>query len=133
MRLMFTAQQTTTAEHLGRDGVFDPPVRDQLQELALVGRPISVLFLVTVEEVLRWRQVEEMNIFDSGDGSQEVSKIVALGEPGELGVVIQTDVDDALDSGPLALGEKGLGRLLCKADGEEFDRSHDQRSLGQAS
>src|SRR5262249_50337335 len=62
-----------------------------------------------------------MNVFNSGDGSQEVSEIVALGKPGELGVVVEPDVNEAIDAGALELGEEGFRGLFGEADGEEMN------------
>src|SRR5439155_4383194 len=111
-------------EEVRGNGLFDLAVGDELSEVALVGRPVAIHFLVTVEQLLRRRQVEEVYVLDSGDGAQEVSEVVALGEPGELRVVVQPDVHDALHAAWWEHRKESLGRLLRELDGEELNGGH---------
>src|SRR5687767_4467709 len=115
VRLVLAAQEAASVEEVRGDGRFDVPMGNQLEEIALVGGPVLVGLLVPVEQVGRWGKIEKVDVLDAGDGLEKVGKVVALGEPRQLRVVVQANVDQTLDAGLLELGEERRGGLFGEA------------------
>lgn len=61
-----------------------------------------------------------MLVFDITYGFGEVTEIVFFGESGQLGDVVEADIDEALDAGIAERGEELLGGFFGEANGEEF-------------
>ena len=59
-----------------------------------------------------------MVIFDSTDRPEKIAEIIPLGETGQLGDVVEADVDHPLDASPDQTGKELLRRFLGETDGK---------------
>jgi hypothetical protein len=57
-----------------------------------------------------------VEVLDVADGFEEVGKVVAFGEGGELRCVAEKDVDEAANAGGLQRVEEVFGGALGEAD-----------------
>jgi len=90
-----------------------------------------VLF-VGVEDVLSGREQRQVDVVDAENLLEEELKVVAFRESGELGDVIEADIDDAFGAAIAQEPEELRRGLLGKADGVDGGiRIH--RSMGHPS
>jgi hypothetical protein len=94
-----------------------------------------MVLAVGIANLVRRRQLREMDVGGVVEAPQKPGKVVLLGEPRELPAGFEADVDDLLDS---MLGEESkeaLGRLLGEPDGVELHQAsrevEESRSRGE--
>jgi len=80
VRFLFAAKQTAIVEQLSRGLVLNVSRPHQVEKLPLVQVPIALLFLIGVENVLRWGQMRKMHVVDVADDPRKVPKIIFLRE-----------------------------------------------------
>jgi hypothetical protein len=74
-------QHCTTVEEGSRNTIFDPPFRHKTQEGSLILGPGDAVLFVVVEKMLRRRKHQLVNVVDTADLFEKVSKIISLREP----------------------------------------------------
>jgi len=80
VRFFFAAKQTAIVEQLSRGLVLNATRPHQVEKLSLVEVPIAFLFLIAVENVLRWGQMRKVHVVDVADDPRKVPEIILLGE-----------------------------------------------------
>lgn len=110
------------------DQVLNLALAEQGQKPPLVFLPGDGLLLVAVQEVLVGGKDGQMMILCPADLVEEVFQVGALGKGGELGGVVQPDVDQAPDSGPLEELEEFGGAFPGETDCVDFHDSGSSRS-----
>ena len=117
MRLFLAAQKAAALDGCGIKPLFDFPLFHQVQKRWFVDAPITFVLLVGVEDIGRRREQGLMNVVDVADLLEKELEVVALRESGELGNVVETDIDDAFGTALSEQFEKLGGGLLGEADG----------------
>ena len=112
------AQETCLMQQFRGYFPFNLSCGKQCQKVPLVNRPASLALLESVQDLLCRRQIRTMVIIDPTDRSEEIAEIIPLGETGQLGDVVESDVDHPLDTRPDQTGKERLRRLLGEADGK---------------
>src|SRR5690606_39264587 len=84
----------------------------ELEELRSELRPGLPVLSVRSHHLLGWSQLGGVDVFHTADRVQEVGQIVLLGESGELGDVVDPDVDDPASARVDEEAEELLSRLL---------------------
>src|SRR5579884_1317499 len=92
------------------------PLAHQRQKGALVRLPGAAALPIVVEQLLRRRQPDVVLVLGVADGLEKIRQIAGLGEPRELRVVVEPDVEETPDTGAFQALEEVLGRTLCKTD-----------------
>ena len=87
------------------------PLLHELPEPLLKGLPGSTALLEAVEQLLRGREVGDMDVLDAGKLAREPGEVVPLGESRQLRAVVKPDVDQALHTRSFQEREEPLGRL----------------------
>ena len=124
LRRGFAAKQHGRhAKEAAIDPIFDAPLGHQRKKTLLVVGPGSFFLLVGVQQLLRGRQERLMDVVGGTDLLKKELQVVALAEAGELRDVVQSDIDQSLDSISLEDSEELGGRLLGKTDRKDFHAS----------
>src|SRR5260370_34511403 len=84
----FAAEQTAVDEQLSRGLVLDATRPHQVEKLRFVQLPMTFVFLIAVENILRGCQIRKMHIVDVADDLRKVPKIVFLGDTRQLRYVV---------------------------------------------
>jgi hypothetical protein len=97
------AQQDRSARKAGLiEHVLDMSRPHQLQKALLVLAPGNAAVLLEVgEQIVVGGQERLVLIFDLQEPAEKVGQIVSLGEPGELGPIVEANVEQPLDPGGL--------------------------------
>ncbi len=88
MWLILAAQEASPIKSFMRYGLLDMASCHQVKESPFILSPITALFFVGVKHFLRGREYWLMNVTDSADRLQEVTKVVPLRESRELRNVV---------------------------------------------
>ena len=86
--LILAAQQTTVREDLNRNRLLDPPLAHQPVETVLVGLPVTPPIPVVVQQVLRGRQLGDVDVVHPTEFPQEIRQIILLRKTGQLRRVV---------------------------------------------
>src|SRR5438046_2493782 len=78
MWLLLAAQQAAIVEHLPWRRILDAAGAHEIEKLAFVYGPVTLLFLVGVKHLLRRGKTRKMDILYVADRFGEVAKIVFL-------------------------------------------------------
>ena len=92
--LLFAAEEAGSIDELARGERFDGAGFHEGEEALLVGGPVAFQLLVVVQHVLGGGEVWGMDVIHVADGFCEKAQVVLLGESGELGDVVEADVDE---------------------------------------
>ena len=117
--LVFAAQQARQVHRFLWHSLLDRTSDHQFVELALVRLPSTLVFLVSVEHALRWRQFRFVPILDATDLAQEELEIISLCKTSQLRGVVQPNIYQALYVRPSQKAKKLGGGCPCEADGEQ--------------
>jgi hypothetical protein len=82
--LSLAAQEACLIQQFRGYFPFNLSCGEQCQKVPLVNRPASLVFLESVQDLLRRRQVRTMVIIDPSDCPEEMAEIIPLGETGQL-------------------------------------------------
>jgi hypothetical protein len=72
---------------------FDVSFFHQLEELGFVHAPVSFVFLVGIQNVLRGCQQRLVHVLGVAQFAQEIGQVIAFGKGGQLRDVVQPHVD----------------------------------------
>ena len=120
IRFFLAAEEACAVEFGRRKFVFDMAGMHQVQKLQLVFGPNTFFLLVGVEHFFCGGELGDMEVLDVADGPGEVAQVFFFSEGGELGDVVEADVDKALDAGTREAGKELFGGFFGEADGEKF-------------
>jgi hypothetical protein len=117
----FTAEKAGGVQDFGVEVAFDFARGHEVEEAFFVVGPGGwhFAFFVGIEHFLGGGEDGEVEVLDVEDGVEEVGEVVFFGEAGELGGVVEADVDEAFGAGALEVGEKVAGGFLGEAGGED--------------
>ncbi len=115
-----TKENGGDTEDCGINGGFDFAFGDEGEEGGFVFRPWMFFFFVAVEHFLGGGQVGVVDVVGVADFLEEIFEVVAFGEAGELGDVVEADVEEAADAMLFQEREElGCG-FLRETDGTDF-------------
>ena len=95
------AQQAAPRHQILIDRFLDATHGHEGQERLFINRPVAVVLLVGIENVLRGRQFRQVDVIEIADLAKKELQIVLLGEAGKLRNVVQPHVDQAQEAGLL--------------------------------
>src|ERR1700712_1082626 len=98
--------------------MLNPALSHQTQKLARIQVRISVLISVSIPHCLRRSQRQDMGIVDITNALSKVPQIIALGKPGQLRDIIQTDINNPSNPRAAQTFKKSRRRLFRKANSE---------------
>jgi hypothetical protein len=116
----FAAEEAAAVQEWFFSGLFNLADAHKGQEFFFVGGPGAFFSFVSVEHFFAGSEVGQVLVVDVADRFGEIAQVFFFGEAGELGDVVETDVEEALDAGVREAGEKLLGGLFGEADGENL-------------
>jgi hypothetical protein len=93
---LLRAEQARSIEEVSRQ-CFDFPLAHERKKVALVLFPRSAQFSRAIEKLLRGRQLDEMLILDPENGSRKKCEIFLLRVAGQLGRIVQANVEEPSD------------------------------------
>src|SRR5215203_970670 len=119
------AEQTIYAfrEQVPIEDIRDTSCAHQRLEALNIPFPVMVL-AIGIANLVRRRQLREMDVVGTVEALQEPGKVVLLGEPRELTAGFEADVDDLLHPMLGKESEETLGRLLGETDGVQLHSSN---------
>ncbi len=109
IRRLLAAEQASPVQQLARDFAFDSTLFHQIKKLLLVKPPVAFLFLVGVENVLRWRKLGYVRVLNATNRIHKEPEVVALREARQLRDIVQSHIDESLDASIPQTREEGLG------------------------
>jgi hypothetical protein len=115
-RRLAAQQDRAPLEPVAIQLVLDLALGHQLEETLFVLSPRPLTLLVVIEERLGGSQQRLVVIVDMTQLTEEEFEIVALGEAGQLGDVVEPYVDELLDAGAVQGAEELSGTLPRKTD-----------------
>ena len=114
LRPVLAAQQARAIEQLPRHGRLDAPRFHKRQKPPFVTLPRPAAAFDALEQLLRRRQLRQVQVIDLRDGTQEVAQVVLLRESRELRAVVEPHVDDAPHAGVDQQPEEASALFLVK-------------------
>lgn len=94
MWLVLAAEETHAIKDFSWHSILHSATGHQLEKLLFVVCPLAPLLPVCIKHQLRRSQFRSVGIIDFANRLQEKPKVILLGEAGELGYVIQADIEN---------------------------------------
>src|ERR1035437_1111729 len=105
------------------EDIFDFSGADESEIDIGVNVPASFLLLISIEHLLRGREERLVLIRCAANLAEKVGQVGLLGECGELGGVVQTHIEETLDTVRLQCAEELAGTFLGKTDAVDLHLS----------
>ena len=114
--LTLATQQATVVDQFAWRGGLNLPLSHQVEEPHLILRPRTAALFVIVEHVFRGCEVRQVDVRNAADSAEEILKVVALRETGELRHVVESHIEYSPRSRCLDQFKELASRLLREAD-----------------
>ena len=121
VRFVLAAKKAAVRDYVCIDFLLDLALTHQIKKFSLIYRPITLIFLVFIKDVLSRGEFWNMNIIDMTDLPQKKLKIITLCETRQLRDIVKAHVNDPLCSRALKPGKKRFRRLLRESNRKQTE------------
>ncbi len=119
-RLFLAAQKAGFMQPFRADILFGFSCGKERQKVFFVNLPSAFVLFEIVQNLLARRQIRPMDVIHLTNRPEEIAQVVSLGKTGQLGNIVEADINHPLHTRPKEACKKFLGRFLCKSDGKQF-------------